>query len=561
MTARVLSDRKCKWLAYLTMLVAYLAVGYWLQVHNGFILGDALSRVQASESVLYSRDPHLAAIGFIFTPLTAMLEVPVMLLSPFFPDLTARGFAGSVMSAVFMAGAVVQIFATGSDRGLPRAYTLTITALFALNPMIMFYGSNGMSEAPFLFFLTWAVRRLILWMTDDDVHHLVAAGGIALGLAYLTRYDAVGTVAAAGVLVGATTYLRAREAPRIRRALLDLLLVSLPGAAAFVGWAATSWLITGDAFGQFSSQYGNSAILKQSGGAAATSFTGGLAFAAVCITLLAPTLLPIALWAGVARRRGPHRGVLAVPVLMYGAVLAFQTYAFATGATFPFMRFYIAAIPLASTLALLAVPEGGLAEPTRRGRHAPPTDTAAPHRSRVGYVAVAMLAAVAVPVAGRGMMSPHYAPQEYALGTVLSPDPNSVSPQKAVERRIVATFSTEREIAKYLDSLDLPDSSVITDTVYGFAVVVASENPRIFVVPSDPDFVELLNDPSTHEIKYLLSVPPSGRGASDALNQRYPTLYDTGSDVATLELEIPNDGDSQPDWRLYRVRDPVNPMA
>ena len=44
---------------------------------------------------------------------------------------------------------------------------------------------------------------------------------------------------------------------------------------------------------------------------------------------------------------------------------------------------------------------------------------------------------------------------------------------------------------------------------------------------------------------------------SDALNQRYPTLYETGSDVATLELEIPNDGDSQPDWRLYRVDEAV----
>ena len=561
MTARVLSDRRCKWLVYVTVLAVYLAVGYWLQVRNGFILGDALSRVQASESVLYSRDPHLAAIGFIFTPLTAMLEIPVMLLSPLFPDLTARGYAGSIMSAVFMAGAVVQIFSTGSDRGLPRAYTVTITALFALNPMIVFYGSNGMSEAPFIFFLTWAVRRLILWMTDDDVHHLVAAGGIAMGLAYLTRYDAVGTVAAAGVLVGVTTYLRARGAPRFRRAFLDLLLVSLPGFVAFVGWAATSWLITGDAFAQFSSQYGNSAILEQSGGAAATSFTGGLTFAAVCITLLAPTLLPIAAWAGAERRRSPYRGVLAVPVLMYGAVLAFQTYTFATGATFPFLRFYIAAIPLAATLAMLAVPEGRLVEPKRRGRNSPPVAAVPPRRSKVGYVAVALLAAVALPVTGRGMLSPDYAPQEYALGTVLNPDPNSVDPMKTVERRIVATFSTERDIAQYLDSLDLPDSSVITDTVYGFAVVVASENPRIFVVPSDPDFVELLNDPSAHGIKYLLSVPPSGRGASDALNQRYPTLYETGSDVATLELEIPNDGDSQPDWRLYRVNDPTDPIA
>jgi hypothetical protein len=44
----------------------------------------------------------------------------------------------------------------------------------------------------------------------------------------------------------------------------------------------------------------------------------------------------------------------------------------------------------------------------------------------------------------------------------------------AVAHRIAANFSTEREIARYLDDLDLPEGSVITDTVYGFAVVVAS---------------------------------------------------------------------------------------
>ena len=75
--------------------------------------------------------------------------------------------------------------------------------------MIVFYGSNGMSEAPFLFFVTWAVRRLIMWMVDDDVHHLIAAGGIAMALSYLTRYDAVACIAAAGVVVGITTYRRA----------------------------------------------------------------------------------------------------------------------------------------------------------------------------------------------------------------------------------------------------------------------------------------------------------------------------------------------------------------
>ncbi len=70
-----------------------------------------------------------------------------------------------------------------------------------------------------------------------------------------------------------------------------------------------------------------------------------------------------------------------------------------------------------------------------------------------------------------------------------------------------------------------------------------------------------LNDPSLYGVRYLLAVPRTGRGLSDALNQRYPTLYETGADVATLELEIPNDGDSQPDWRLYRVNEPAEPRA
>jgi hypothetical protein len=156
-----------------------------------------------------------------------------------------------------------------------------------------------------------------------------------------------------------------------------------------------------------------------------------------------------------------------------------------------------------------------------------------------------------------GMSAPDYAPQEYALAAVLAPDPDDVSERAATEQRIARTFGTERRIADYLETLNLPDSSVITDTVYGFGIIAASPRPRTFVIPSDPDFTELLNDPSDNGVRYLLSVPPVGRGTSDALNLRYPTLYETGAEVATLELEIPNDGDGQPDWRLYRVDQPT----
>jgi hypothetical protein len=560
-TARVL-DRRLKVAVFVAALAMYLAVGYWLQVRHGFILGDTLSRVSAAQSVVFSRDPHLAAIGFIFTPLTAMMQIPAVLLGPLWPAMTERAFSGTIVSAVFMAGGVVQILGMGTDRGLPRVYIVTITALFALNPMIVFYGSNGMSEAPFIFFLSWAVRRLIMWMVDDDVHHLVAAGGIAMGLAYLTRYDAVACVLAAGLLVGLTTYLRARPAPRFRRALLDTLLVSGPGLAAFLGWAAASWLITGEAFAQFTSQYGNASILAQSG-ATEVTFVAGLIFALVCITLLAPTLVPIALWGGLRRYGRPNWPVLLVPLAMYGAALAFQVYSYASGSTFPFLRFYIVAIPLSASLAMLAVPDGALVQAKRRGKYAPVQPDPGPpllrRRPWLHYAPVAGAFAVAIPITGWGMGLPEYAPQEYALGAVLAPAPDSVSARKATELSIAASFSTEREIANYLEKLKLPASSVITDTVYGFAIIAASDQPKTFVVPSDLDFVALLNDPLAGSVEYLLAVPPTGRGLSDALNVRYPTLYETGADIATLELEIPNDGDSQPTWRLYRVNEPLAP--
>lgn len=556
MAARDPSRRRWMVGVYCVTFASYLGVGYWLQARHGFILGDSLSRVAAAQSVLFSRDPHLAAIGFIFTPLTAMVQIPALALNPIWPDIAERALSGSLMSAMFMAGGVIQILGMGLDRGLPRSYTLVITAIFALNPMIVFYGSNGMSEAPFIFFMSWAVRRLMMWMVDDDVHHLVTAGGIAMGLAYLTRYDAVACVAAAGLLVGVTTYRRARTAPRIRRAALDMLMVSGPGLLTFVGWAGISWMITGEAFAQFTSQYGNAAILAQSGQVKAP-FSAGLVYAVSCITLLAPTLVPIALW-GVARRWRQRRyGVMLVPLAIYGAALAFQTYSFASGSTFPFLRFYIVAVSLTACLAMLAVPEGVLVAPKRRGRYAPaPPRPPLRRRSWAAFVPVAMLFAITPPVTAWGMSMPKYAPQEYALGAVLSPDPDNVTARKSQERRIAASFSTERKIANYLESMDLPESSVITDTVYGFAVLAASREPKTFVIPSDPDFTALLNEPSVGGIKYLLAIPPKGRGVSDALNLRYPTLYDTGADIATLELEVPNDGDNQPNWRLYRVKKP-----
>src|ERR1700750_2530653 len=129
MTSIGWSDRRLKLTIFFVALAIYLGVGYWLQVRHGFIRGDAWSRVSAAQAVLFSRDPHLAAIGFIFTPLTALVQVPSIALSPLWPEIADRAYSGTIMSAFFMAAAVVQILSMGIDRGLPRGYTLSIAVL------------------------------------------------------------------------------------------------------------------------------------------------------------------------------------------------------------------------------------------------------------------------------------------------------------------------------------------------------------------------------------------------------------------------------------------------
>ncbi|MFD4295069.1 glycosyltransferase family 39 protein [Rhodococcus sp. NPDC058532] len=537
-------------------LVVYLVLGFVLALRYHFLIGDALSRVQSAQGALFSRDPHLAEIGFIFTPLTSLVELPLVALSPWIPELTRYGLAGVIMSAAFMAAAVAQIWGIAADRGTPRWQQVAVTLLFALNPMILFYGATGMSEAPFVFLMCWATRRLIRWISTDDVHDLISVG-VALGLGYLTRYDAAAAIATAAVFVAVLTRLRAgRSRGHARRsALLDAVIVVAPGALAVSVWAVTSWLLTGQLFAQFQSGYGNAQILAQSGGPSEAGLSA-LGFSAASMLVLAPALPLLVPAVAVLAVRRRDLEVL-VPTLLFGSVLAFQTYSYVTGVTFPFLRFYICVIPLIAVYALQFSPARGPLPSRRPGAYTRERDVRQPRLPVAALVATLALAA-SLPITLAGMAHRQLSVQQYALGVLFGGGEDDPAEQ-AKQRAIMDTFATERQIADYLDAMNLPDGSVLMDTVYGFAIVAASTNPKQFVVPSDRDFVAALNDPAGHGIEYILAIPTSGRGASDAVNRRYPTIFDNGGAVATLELEIPNTGADQPTWRLYRV--PEGPDA
>ncbi|WP_415394666.1 ABC transporter [Rhodococcus globerulus] len=548
--------QRLPWGVYTAVAVVYIVLGVWLNAEIKFIFTDAMSRVAAVSAMLWSRDPHFAAIGFVFTPLTAVAQIPLGLLGNWFPELLRWNITASVTSALFMAGAVMQIRGIARDRGCPRWVTIVVTVLFALNPMILMYAANGMSEALYLFFVIWAVRRLIRWMRNDDAHELIAAG-LALALAYLTRYDALAPMFVAVVLVFVVSWLRFPKTDtddtfhRSWAAAIDATVVLLPGLIAFLAWSASSWLITGQAFQQFSSVYGNSAIIEQAGGAADTPLTR-MMFSLTEIAVLGPAFPVLAAAAIVLawRRRDPE---VIVPIVLFGSVLGAQTLLYMMGSTFPFLRFYLAVVPLCFVLAVLISPRERPVVSRRPGHAASPElvrDQPKYSGPSIMLVVSLVLLLGSTAVTFVAMGSPRLASLEHSLASVVIP-----GRQDAAEQAILRTFGAERRIADYLDDLDLPDGSVLTDTVLAFGVITASDNPKQFVITSDTDFVKILNNPSESGVEYILTVPNEERGVADAINRRYPTMYETGSGgIGALVIEVENDGGTvPPNWRLYRL--------
>ncbi|MDF2830576.1 MAG: hypothetical protein K0R01_3859, partial [Mycobacterium sp.] len=81
----------------------YFTIGTVLVLRYNMFDPDATSRVANAGYVVFSRQPHLSAIGFVWNPLPSMVEIPVLQFSRWWPELKTHGLASVVQSALFMA--------------------------------------------------------------------------------------------------------------------------------------------------------------------------------------------------------------------------------------------------------------------------------------------------------------------------------------------------------------------------------------------------------------------------------------------------------------------------
>jgi hypothetical protein len=533
---------------YLVSFGLYVVVAVLLDFKYKSFNGDATSRMANGFYILYSRDPHLAAVGFVWTPLQSIADMVFLLGNHLWPALSHHDMAGSLVSALAMAGAVHQIRAALREWGINLVPRLLLTAFFALNPMILYYAGNGMSEGLYVFTLTTASRYLIRWMHTSDVRSL-AYSATALGFSYLARNEAAAAMVFGAVAVFAVSYTRAAGSRRVKRAigLADAAIFALPAFVAALGWAIASKVITGEYFGQFESIYGNSAqelLLKHK------TFDGRIFYVIQAVASFWP-LLPIVLLAAIilaVRRRDPR---ILAPLGILGGALAFDSLSLVSNSIENLFRYFIAAFPLEVLIVgslVAAVPKFSTAPPATQTKRSP---SRTGRRIWLGASAVGLIFILMIPstvTTSAAMFDPNIGVQETQFLDFIF-DKHVSGPALNTK----TSYATIIAMGDYITSLHLPDGSVIVDNAALCVpdMITTVARPKVFVIPNDRDFQRTLADPLTFHAHYILEPNPTTTPIS-APNIQFPKLWSTGAGFAKEVHDIPSKSGC-PEFRLFKV--------
>lgn len=510
------------WILGSAFATSYLIFGVWIALELG-VIGDTLARTANAHFVLFSRDPHLGAIGFVWNPLPSLLSLPLVAMKEIWPPLVERGIAASIISAAF-SGIAIVFMVRILRRLLVKDWTRRLLVIaFATNPLIVYYSANGMTEMPLIASLLGAMDGLLAYLKDRRAVDLVKSGAW-LVVGFTIRYE---TVPWAILVVLVLAIGLARVAPnelpeqRHREWVSGFSIVLLaPLAYAVSTWLFLNWAIMGDAFYFLTSSYGNAsqtgtsvAYSANAASAAGGDALGTLRFGVQQVALWPPVL--VALIAGFVQglRQRKERNAWALMLLaalvsipLFQLVMVFQ------GASAGWMRFFLPMIPF-------------------------------------GYVVIAYSVRMIRP---RG---PRRAAWILAFTVLLSGhwfSYEALQPSSGLAQEPLSKYRDSQLVARYLDERS---GVVLTDTFLSFPIVLHSEDPRSFLITSDRQFSKALEEPAA-AVDTILVPEPEGLGVFDAINSAYPSLWAGEEDWAELvrEFETPyGDSSSGTRWRLYEV--------
>ena len=517
-------------LIFAAVFAAELGFGIYLSVVNNFVYYDAVSRVANAFYVLYSRDPHLGAIGFVWNPLPSLLELGPLLLWPLIPAVAAAGLASNILTALFAAGASVLLFQYSLRSTGHAGLSLILAALYSLNPFIFLYGANGMSEAMFSFFIMWIVILFLKWTKDDHSIYPIAIG-FALAAAFWIRYEAVAFGAGLALALMAVMLERkvrgghlelSDAAPEGMRKLESTLIVMVtPAIFSGMAWIALNAIIMGDPLYFFRSGYSNLAFsgnitdefrrqIETPVGALWVVLRKSLFFSLPLMAILLIRLLS---------RRWRRWDTIAL-LAFCTSIPAMQYVMLMNGSSFGWLRFFV--YPFVIAAAWIPYELSAL----RLSRY---------HRAAAAIFCLSVLLSSLVIL---DMNNQKLSPDEYELFHIR-------------QSGTYKDLTKAKEVAAYTNALigqaeprDRP--LILTDSYSAYSVLLNSQYPRQWVITNDRDFMEILADPYAYGVDYVLVSRKIG-AVLQIIHETYPGLFDHGTSWTELEKDF--DGE----WRLFRV--------
>jgi hypothetical protein len=462
---------------------AYVLLAWWLKYDLHFTIGDSLARTADAKNMLFSRDPHAAAIGIYWMPLPSLMQLPfVAILEP----LHHVEFAGPVTSALFGGGAVVVLARICRDFGLSRSFAFCVAIAYAANPVVAFYAANGMSESAEFFFIAVALWGLTRFLRDDtNASAVIAAVGLA-GLA-LSKYEAAPVILFAAVVI-ALVHIRRLPRGQWHETALNLSIIVAPTVFLVGVWLIYQKLIFGQFFAFLHVQQGMQHVLAPPPGVQAALHSWPATFAWVnhwvfaffpaVVLVVLPLLLPP--W---------RRTLVGLAVVATGALAILTTTIYLyLGDTTGGPRYFTSVI-IVGVIALVAVA------------------SRLPRRSYSRWlVNPAVVFAVVV-----GGYTAAYAETEH--GASMTGDDRFFN--VVVHGVVDSTPSKQdatlklQQAARKLDSLIGPGDRVLIDARYDFAVSLFSYKQGQIVTTSDRDYEQLVS-PTGLEARIGWAIVPEG---------------------------------------------------